>query len=89
MVFPGFRKTSIDICKMFSLNNSVELINVPHVFHDQSVKACLPTDIKCNGRTVVRSMKKIKNLSNKTSSKLYIRKLYNFLGCTSTKQPIK
>ena len=61
------RKALINICKMFSLINSVELIHVPHVFHDPPVKPCLPTDIKCNDCTVERLMKKIKNLSNKTT----------------------
>ena len=83
------RKALINICKIFSLINNMELVRVSYVFHDPLVKACLATDIKCDDRTDVSLMKKFRNLSNKTSSKLYIRKLYKLLGCTSTKPPIK
>ena len=34
----------------------MELINVPYIFHDPLVKACLPTDIKFGDPTVVYSL---------------------------------
>ena len=56
---PPFIKTplysgpnSTNICKISLLNKGVELISVPRVFHEPSVKACLPTDIKFDDPTV-------------------------------------
>ena len=34
----------------------MELINVPHIFHDPSLKTCLPTNIKLDDATVVYSL---------------------------------
>ena len=51
------RKVTTNICKIFILNEGVELINVPHIFHDPSVKACLPVYIKLYDTTVVYSLK--------------------------------
>ena len=34
----------------------MELINVSHIFHDLSVKACLPTDMKFDGTIFVYSL---------------------------------
>ena len=39
ILYKAKRKALINICKIFSLNDSVELINMPHVFHDLSRKA--------------------------------------------------
>ena len=40
------RKVPMKIYNISFLNKGVKLINVPHIFHDPSVKACLPTDTK-------------------------------------------
>ena len=47
------RKAPTNICKISFLNKALELIKVPHIFHDSSVKACLPTDIKSDDHTVL------------------------------------
>ena len=44
-------------CKISFLNKGVKLINVPHIFHDLSVKAFLPTDIKFDDPTAVYSLR--------------------------------
>ena len=50
MVFTGSakakRKAPTNIYKMFFLKKDKELINVPYIFHDSSVKTSLPTDFK-------------------------------------------
>ena len=43
----------------------MELINVPHIFHDVSVKACLPADIKLGNLFVLYS------LTNPIRSKIF------------------
>ena len=40
------RKVPMKIYNISFLNKGVRLINVPHIFHVPSVKACLPTDTK-------------------------------------------
>ena len=50
------RKTKTNICEIFFLNKDVELINVPHIFHDPSMKACLPVEIKFFHPTVVQNI---------------------------------
>ena len=47
------RKASTNNCKISFLNKSVVLIDVPYIFHDPSLKSCLPTDIKFDDFTVV------------------------------------
>ena len=59
------RKTRKNICKRYFLNEGVELVNVPRIFHDPSVKACLPTDIKFYNPTVLSS------LTNLISSRMF------------------
>ena len=49
------RKVLTRICKISFLNEGVKHINVPHVSHDLSVKACLPTDTKFDDPTNVYS----------------------------------
>ena len=46
MISKAKRKWPTNICKISFLNKDVELINVSHIFHDPSVKACLPIDMK-------------------------------------------
>ena len=47
------RKAPNNICKVSFLYKGMELINVLHLFHDLSVKVCLPTHIKLDDPTVV------------------------------------
>ena len=47
------RKAPNNICKVSFLNKGMELINVLHLFHDLSVKVCLPAHIKLDDPTVL------------------------------------
>ena len=44
------------ICKLYFLNKGAELVNVSNIFHDLSVKTCLPTDIEFDDSNVVYSL---------------------------------
>ena len=50
------RKAPTNICKISFLNKCVELVNVPHIFHDSPAKACLPTDAKFYDPTALYSL---------------------------------
>ena len=54
-----------NICKISFLNKDVELINVSHIFHDPSAKACLPIDRKFDDAIFVYS------LTNPVRSKIF------------------
>ena len=64
----------------------VELINVPHIFHYQSVKACLSTDIKFGDFTVVYTLANpISSKVNKFISNLDVKATFRnntILSCT-------
>ena len=49
------RKAPTNVCKITFLNKGAELINMPRVFHNPSVKVCLHFDIKFDEPTVVYS----------------------------------
>ena len=38
------RKAPTNVCKIYFLDKDVELTDVPHTFHDPSLKVFLPTD---------------------------------------------
>ena len=61
----GKRKASTNISKISFPNKCVELNNLPHIFHDSSVNACLPTEFKFDHLTVVYS------LTNPIRSKIF------------------
>lgn len=46
-------KAPTNICKNSFLNKCVELMNLPHIFHDPVLKACSPNDIRFDDPTVV------------------------------------
>ena len=50
------KKAPTNICKISFLNKGVELINVPWIFYDTSVKACLSIDINFHDATVANSL---------------------------------
>ena len=58
------------ICKIPFFNKDVELINLPRIFHDPSVKVCLYVDINFDYPTVICS------LNNPIRSKIF-----NFNKC--------
>ena len=53
IIFKAKRKEPTNVCKISFLKKSEELINVPHIFLDLSVKSCLPTVIKFDDPAVV------------------------------------
>ena len=66
------RKAHTNISKASFLNRPIELINVPHIFHDPSVKAYLPIDIKFDDPAVVYSL-----------ANLIRSKIFDFNKCVS------
>lgn len=52
-IFKATRKGPTNNFKILFLNKGVELINVPHIFHDPSLKACIHVTIKFDDPTVV------------------------------------
>ena len=49
------KESTNNLQNFLSNKEGVELINVPHIFHDPAVKASLSTDIKINDSTIVYS----------------------------------
>lgn len=55
-LYVKLKKAPTNICKLSFLNKGVKPINVSHTFHNSSVKACLPADIKFYDPSVVDSL---------------------------------
>lgn len=55
-LYSKLKKAPTNICKLSFVNKGVKPINVPHTFHNSSVKTCLPADIKFYDPSVVDSL---------------------------------
>ena len=52
-IFKAKSKAPANICKIYLLSKSVELVNTPYIFHGLSVTACLPTFFRFDNPTLV------------------------------------